>query len=391
MPPQHKKHHIDTHEPEDHQYKARETIDMSEQAFRLGDGNISGYTACGLGILSFLAVLCYLFPSYLTTTDLRQAYDGESLQLVLMIGIWVSLGFAVLTFILGKRRKLGAIGATFSIIALALGGYTVPVEAVNPKPLSLGLDWLILALIASVVIFTFLEKIFPKYKEQAILRPEWKLDLWYFCFNHLLVAVLLLVGNYFVVTVFHWAANAQLQNALQSLPLLAQVVIIILCADFVLYWSHRFFHEVPRLWKVHAVHHSVEHMDWLAGSRNHIMQTIVDRSIAMVPLYLLGPDKAALDIYVTFAALQAVIVHSNISIPFGPLKYILVTPQYHHWHHSTDKPAIDTNYSVHLPLYDKLFGTYHMPVEYWPKEYGTTHRLPRTFWGQLVYPFKSQK
>ncbi|MGH1438883.1 MAG: hypothetical protein ACRBBR_02130, partial [Cellvibrionaceae bacterium] len=228
-----------------HQYEERQTIDMSDREFKMGDGNISGYIACSLGILSFLAVLCYLFPTYLTTTDLRQAYDGETLKVVLMIGIWASFGFALLTFILGKRRRLGAIGALFSAVALFLGGYNVPVEAVKPSPLSLGLDWLILALIASVVIFTFLEKIFPKYKEQAILRPEWKLDLWYFCFNHLLIAVLLLIGNYFVVTVFHWAANADLQNALQSLPLLAQVVIIILCADFVLYWSHRFFHEVP--------------------------------------------------------------------------------------------------------------------------------------------------
>jgi lathosterol oxidase len=238
------------------------------------------------------------------------------------------------------------------------------------------------------MIFTFLEKIVPKYKEQAVLRPEWQLDLVYFCFNHLMIAFLLLIANYFVVTVFGWAASDSLQDSLQSMPVIIQVILLIICADFVLYWSHRLFHEVPRLWKIHAVHHSVEYMDWLAGSRNHIIQTIVDRSIAMIPLYVLGPDKAALDIYVTFAALQAVIVHANVSIPFGPLKYLIVTPQYHHWHHSTDKPAIDTNYAVHLPLFDKLFATYHMPIEHWPAEYGTTKRLPRTFLKQLLYPFQ---
>jgi sterol desaturase/sphingolipid hydroxylase (fatty acid hydroxylase superfamily) len=375
-------------QPKTYKYEERQTMDMSDRAFRIGDGNISGYISCTLGILSFLAVLCYLFPTYLTTAELREAYDGETLKTILMVGIWASFGFALLTFILGKRRRLGAIGAVLSSLSLLLGGYNIPVENVDTSPLSLGLDWLILSLLVSVIIFTFLEKIFPKYKAQAILRPEWKLDLWYFCFNHLLIAVLLLVGNHFVATVFGWAANSNLQQTLQNLPLLAQVVIIVFCADLVLYWSHRLFHETPKLWNIHAVHHSVEHMDWLAGSRNHIVQTIVDRSIAMVPLYLLGPDKAALDIYVTFAALQAVIVHSNINLPFGLLKYILVTPQYHHWHHSSDAPAIDTNYAVHLPLYDKLFGTYHMPVEHWPKDYGTTHRLPRTFWGQLIYPFK---
>ena len=378
-------------QPESHNYQPRTIKNMSTRVFRLGEGKISGYIACGLGALNLLAVLCYLFPSYLTTTELRQAYNAESLQTVLMVSIWLSLGFGLLTFVLSKRRQLGAMGIVLTCIALLLGGYTIPVGPVEAKPLSLGLDWLILTLLASVMIFTFLEKVVPKYKEQAILRPEWQLDLGYFCFNHLLIAVLLLISNYFVVTVFAWAANTDLQLFLQNLPIVAQVIIIILCADFVLYWSHRLFHETPKLWPIHAVHHSVEHMDWLAGSRNHIVQTIIDRSLAMVPLYLLGPDKAALDIYVTFAALQAVIVHANVNIPFGPLKYLIVTPQYHHWHHSTDKPAIDTNYAVHTPLYDRLFGTYHMPTEHWPEKYGTTKRLPRTFWGQLVYPFKNSE
>ncbi len=371
-----------------YQYQPRVTEDMSDQAFRFGEGKISGYTAIALGSLSVLAVLCYLFPSYLTTADLRAAYDGQVLQLILMIVIWSAFGFALLTFCLAKKRRLGAIGATLAGIAILMGGYKVPVTEVEASGFSLGLDWLILSLLASVVIFTFLEKIFPKYKEQAILRPEWKLDLWYFCFNHLLIAVLLLIGNYFVATVFGWAVSYDLQQALQALPIPVQVILLILCADFVLYWSHRCFHEVPKLWGFHAVHHSVEHMDWLAGSRNHVVQTIVDRSVAMVPLYLFGPDKAALDIYVTFAALQAVIVHSNLGIPWGPLKYLIVTPQYHHWHHSSDQPAIDTNYAVHLPLYDRLFGTYHMPTEHWPEKYGTTKPLPRSFFGQLIYPFK---
>jgi sterol desaturase/sphingolipid hydroxylase (fatty acid hydroxylase superfamily) len=52
-----------------------------------------------------------------------------------------------------------------------------------------------------------------------------------------------------------------------------------------------------------------------------------------------------------------------------------------------DKPAIDTNYAAHLPLLDWMFGSYHMPDEHWPKEYGTLKRLPRTFLRQLVYPF----
>lgn len=371
-----------------HEYRPRQVPDMSEHQFRFGEGRISGYAACGLGILSFLAVLCYKYPSYLTTADLRAVYDAQLLRSVLMVAMWGSLGFSLIAFMFSRYRHLGALGVLFTLAGFALGGYRIETGAVSTVRLSLGLDWLILTLLGSVMIFTFLEKIIPKYREQAILRPEWPLDLFYFCFNHLLIAVLLLIANYFVITVFGWAQEGALQSFMHSLPIAGQFIVLVLCADFVLYWSHRIFHEKNSLWRFHAVHHSVEHMDWLAGSRNHIVQTIVDRSLAMVPLYILGPDKIALDYYVLFAALQAVIVHANVGIPFGPIKYLLVTPQYHHWHHSTDRPAIDTNYSVHTPLFDKLFGTYHMPVQHWPEQYGTTRRLPRTFVGQLLYPFK---
>ena len=90
----------------------------------------------------------------------------------------------------------------------------------------------------------------------------------------------------------------------------------------------------------------------------------------------------------TFAALQAIVIHSNLNIPWGPFKYLLVTPQFHHWHHSSEKPAIGTNYSAHTVLFDRLFGTYHFPKGLWPAEYGTTKKLPGSYLGQLFYPFR---
>jgi sterol desaturase/sphingolipid hydroxylase (fatty acid hydroxylase superfamily) len=376
-------------EEEQHVYEERDIQDMAEKSFRPGDGRISGYISCFLGIMSFLAVLCFQFPSYLTTQDLRNVYDPDTLQLLLKIAMWTALAFGFLTFALGKRKRMGAVGVLFVALAYACGGYTVEKGAVDPKNVSLGLDWMLLDFLGSALLFIFIEKLIPKYKEQAVLRPEWRVDLLYFGINHLLLGILLLIGNNFAPAFFGWAVNASVQSFMQTSPLWVQVIILIFAADLVLYWSHRLFHEVPWLWHFHAVHHSVEHMDWLAGSRNHIVQTIVDRSLAMIPLYLLGPDKNALDLYVTFAALQAVFVHANVGIPTGPLKYIFATPQFHHWHHSSDEPAIDTNYAVHLPLYDMIFGTYHMPYEHWPKDYGTTKRLPRGFFAQLIYPFKN--
>lgn len=370
------------------EYKERETEDMSHRGFRFGQGKISGALAYSLGIMSLLAVLCFKYPTYFTTAELRAAYDTDFLREVLKWGIYAALLSTVIAFVIGKYRKLAGFGVLFTVGALMLGGHEVQTGEVRDVPISFGVDWLVLAFVASAILFIFLEKVFPKYREQAILRPEWRLDLFYFGFNHLMITVLLLVGNYFVVTVFGWAVSDTFQAWLQSTPIWAQVIILLLCADFVLYWSHRTFHEHPKLWKIHAVHHSVEHMDWMAGSRNHVVQMFVDRCLALVPLYLLGASKEALDIYVGIAAFQAVYVHSNVHIPVGPLKYIFCTPQYHHWHHSSEQPAIDTNYAVHLPLYDMIFGTYHMPGKHWPAEYGTVNPLPRTFLGQLKYPFQ---
>lgn len=374
----------------DYEYKERQVEPRPDKEFRFRNGRIPGYTSIFLGGLSLAAVLAYLFPAYLTTTDLRAVYDAEALQELLKYGMWFSLFFGFGTFLINRRKRLGATGIAMTLIAFGLGGYNVPVGPVDPKPLSLGVDWLILAFLGSTLIFTTLEKLFPKYRDQVILRDEWGLDFFYFCLNHLLISAVLLFGNY-LVSSFHWAANSDLQGLILSLPLLIQVLILILCADFVLYWEHRVFHEVRRLWPFHAVHHSVETMDWLAGSRSHVVQIFIERSLVMLALYMIGASQSALDIYVTFAALQAIIIHSNLNIPWGPLKYLLVTPQFHHWHHSSEKPAIDTNYSAHTPLFDHLFGTYHLPWEHWPAEYGTTKKLPSSYLGQLFYPFRAQK
>ncbi len=369
-----------------YQYRKRKVTPQPEREFKVGNGRISGYGSLFLGGLSLAAVFAYRYPSYLTTTELRAAYDAVFLQEVLKYSMWFSLFLGIITFLINRKKRLGTSGIFLTLFAFALGGYNLPTGSVEAKPLSLGMDWLILAFLGSTLIFTALEKIFPKYKKQLILRDEWGLDFFYFCINHLLISAILLVGN-FLVAQSQWFMNSDLHNFIQSLPLVIQVLVLLICADFVLYWEHRIYHDIPRLWPFHAVHHSVETLDWLAGSRAHISQVFIERSVVMVSLYLVGASQAALDLYVTFAALQAIAIHSNLGFSWGFLKYLIVTPQYHHWHHSSEQPAIDTNYAAHTPLFDRLFGTYHMPTKHWPAEYGTTKRLPRDFVGQLLYPF----
>ncbi len=375
--------------PAAYRYGERDVGDLSAHALRPGEGRITGGIAFILGVGSFLGVMCFHYPEIFTTRELREVYDVPMLRNVLMVSMYVALGTGIFSFIRRRGRgPLGAIGVAFTIGAFLAGGYRVPVGAVHQVGPGIGVDWMVLDLLKSTIIFIFLEKMWPKYPEQPILRPEWQLDLGYFAVNHLLIGVLLIIANGFAPSVFGWATNDDVQRFVSGLWLPAQVLLLVFCADFVQYWVHRAYHEIPWLWGLHAVHHSAEHIDWLAGSRTHVVQTLFDRSLVFVPLYLLGPDREALNIYVVIVAFQAVLIHSNLSWNFGPLRYLMVTPQFHHWHHSKDKPAIDTNYAAHLPVLDMMFRSYHLPDGHWPKHYGTLKRLPRTFFGQLLYPFQ---
>lgn len=378
-------------EKDGYHYGPRTMRDMSAHAMRVGQGRISSTLTATLGILSFFGVLCFRFPEYLTTPDLREVYDVDLLRLILKSAMWTTVFLGLLCFLRGKRRVLASVGLVSVAMAWVLGGYGIEARAVTPTPVFAGVDWMVLDLFGSAALFIFIEKILPKYPEQVILRPEWRMDLLYFVVNHLLVGLFLLIGNGFAPLAFGWATNDGLQHWMQSLALPWQILILVLCADFVQYWVHRMFHEVPVLWRFHAVHHCTEHMDWLAGSRTHILQTIADRSLVMVPLYLLGPSLDALNFYVAIAAFQAVFVHANFGMRFGPLRFLVVTPQFHHWHHSKDDPAIDTNYAVHTPIYDLLFRSFHLPKDHWPKEYGTVSPLPKTYFGQMAYPFRREK
>jgi sterol desaturase/sphingolipid hydroxylase (fatty acid hydroxylase superfamily) len=368
-------------------YPERQIGQMSDRFFAIGQGRISGYVSSFLGIMNLLGMLAFKFPTWFTTADLRYEYNIDVLRLTLQACLVASLTFGTLTFVIGRRRVMGTIGIVATLTAIAIGGFAPePGPVLRENAPSLGLDWLVLDLLGSAIVFVSIEKVWPRYVEQAVLRPYWKLDLAFFAMNHLTIGLLLFVGNHFAPAFFGWAVNQQLQDAMRSLPVAAQAVILVLAADFVQYWVHRSFHEVPFLWRFHAVHHSTLYMDWLAGSRTHFLEVLADRTLVLVPLWLLGPDEAALNVYVVIAGFQAVFIHANFGMDFGVLKQFVATPQFHHWHHSSEQPAIDTNYGVHVTLYDRLFGTYHLPSDKWPAHYGTVSPIPDSLPGQLLYP-----
>jgi len=173
-----------------------------------------------------------------------------------------------------------------------------------------------------------------------------------------------------------------------SWPLVAQLVPALIIGEFLMYWVHRLAHEWDFLWRFHAVHHSSESIDWLAGSRLHLVDVLATRSGVLVPLFLLGFEQRALEAYLVFVSFHAVFIHANLRFSLRALEPFLVTPRFHHWHHSSAPEARDCNFAVHLPWLDRLFGSRHLPREAWPVGYGIAGRpVPPGWLDQTLYPF----
>jgi sterol desaturase/sphingolipid hydroxylase (fatty acid hydroxylase superfamily) len=358
---------------------------------RLGGGKLSSVVALALGFLALLAVLAFHFPQYLTTPDLRHKYSVDLLRQMLLVALLVAGGMSLGNLVLGRLRNLNLVAFAFVLAATALGGSRVPVGNFPDHTPYIGLDWFILDLLGSTLVFVVIEKLFPLYKGQTLFRAEWQTDLKHFAVNHFIVGVALLTVNFLLHHLFGWLVSGQFQQAVQHLPFVPQLLLCVLVADLAQYWTHRAYHEVPFLWRFHAVHHSVKTMDWLAGSRQHMLELVATRVCVLAPLYILGFSEAVMNGYILIVGFQAVFNHANVHLPWGPLKYLIVTPDFHHWHHASDEEAIDRNYAAHYAFLDHLFGTAVKSPKAFPEKYGVVgDYMPDGFVRQQMFPFRGR-
>jgi sterol desaturase/sphingolipid hydroxylase (fatty acid hydroxylase superfamily) len=132
-----------------------------------------------------------------------------------------------------------------------------------------------------------------------------------------------------------------------------------LLSDVVIYWAHRLQHRVGFLWRFHAVHHSAEHLDWLAAHREHPLDGLYTQLLLNLPLIASGSSLKAVSGVLVFRSVWAVFIHSNVRIPLGPLGWLFGAPQLHHWHHEQSRTT--SNYGNLAPWTDLLFGTHRCP------------------------------
>jgi sterol desaturase/sphingolipid hydroxylase (fatty acid hydroxylase superfamily) len=178
------------------------------------------------------------------------------------------------------------------------------------------------------------------------------------------------------------------QEAVAAQPIWLAFIEILIMADLGFYAVHRAFHRFPLLWRFHAIHHSIEEMDFLAGNRVHPIDQILTRGATMLPMFLMGFSSEAILLFVVVYEWHSVLLNANVKLNFGPSKWLVASPEFHHWHHANSPEAFDKNFAGQFSLLDRIFGTLHMPQGVRPRNFGIDDPVPTSYEMQILYPFR---
>jgi sterol desaturase/sphingolipid hydroxylase (fatty acid hydroxylase superfamily) len=257
-----------------------------------------------------------------------------------------------------------------------------------PIGISLALD--LGALFVVPVLFVLVvpfEKLFPRHRSQKVRRPHAGLDVSYALASPVMQTIGIAVAVVVGLASLAWIPGLLIRPLVAMVPPAIMPFVGIALFDMAIYWIHRWSHEVPALWRFHAVHHSTEHLDWVSGFRNHPF----DGAIVAPPFFFLiaaGYDATFTGVLAAIQLALGLFLHANVRWRLRPLHRLVITPEFHHWHHANETDAHNSNYSVFLPLWDIVFGTYYMPRNKRPLRYGVDDDMPMTMAGQLRFPFR---
>ncbi|PCI98020.1 MAG: hypothetical protein COB15_06720 [Flavobacteriales bacterium] len=240
-----------------------------------------------------------------------------------------------------------------------------------------------LSLLFLILIFVPMEKIFPAKAKQKLFRLNWFLDFTFFLGQYLLWSGLVL----WALNIFNNSLTSVIPNSFQTLiqsqPIILQSFEALIFSDLLIYWGHRLQHKVDFLWRFHKVHHSVEHLDWLAAHREHPIDSIYTIGLINLPAFIMGFPLETIAGVIAFRGIWAIYIHSNVRLPIGPIKMLIGAPELHHWHHSLER---DTgNYANISPIMDLIFRTYVCPNKE-PEKFGIKEKVPKNYLGQMVEP-----
>jgi sterol desaturase/sphingolipid hydroxylase (fatty acid hydroxylase superfamily) len=243
--------------------------------------------------------------------------------------------------------------------------------------------------LATAALVTALESAFPHRSEWRPPGGEVKTDLTFMVVVQL--AFPPLMGFLFAYALISPAAALDLPISAiwpHSWPIWIQAILMILVVDFLRYWLHRAAHEHDTLWRLHAVHHSVQQLYWLNTARFHPLEKALQMSLDSLPFLLMQVDARVLALYYVAYATNGFFQHCNIRLRYGPLNYIVGSAETHRWHHSRLPGESNANYGNTVIVWDVLFGTLYLPKEREVAELGLQDaEYPKSFLSLMGAPF----
>ena len=241
-------------------------------------------------------------------------------------------------------------------------------------------------------VFAPLERLFPLHR-QKLFRRQAAVDIGYYFINGLVPGLILGAPMSIVAYLSHRLMPGIVVGTIAAWPMWARACAAMVVGEVGYYWAHRLSHEIPFLWRFHAVHHRAEEIDYLVSSRAHPVDFVWSRIGLLTPLFALGlvnpmrfTDGVIPAIVLLAGSFWGYFIHANLRWRLGPFEQLLATPGFHHWHH-THGLQRNCNYSTMLPWVDRIFGTLHLPTT-WPARYGIPEPMPETLVGQLIQPLR---
>ncbi len=179
-----------------------------------------------------------------------------------------------------------------------------------------------------------------------------------------------------------------------TLPLWLQVLFAVLIADVGITLAHYTSHKFRLLWRFHAVHHSIKRLYGFNGLMKHPLHQAFETFVGTTPLLLLGIPQDVLMLLVVAVVLQLLLQHSNVAYFTGPFKYLWSVNAIHRFHHLNTAKEGDVNFGLFTTMVDHLLGTFYYDnkrkISVSDLGISSQPKYPKTYWQQLLAPFKQK-
>lgn len=183
-------------------------------------------------------------------------------------------------------------------------------------------------------------------------------------------AILLLISGIVLTVVLRITPVALAEAAVKSrfgilnrawIPWAVRFALTLAVLDLVTYATHRAFHSVYFLWRVHEVHHSDPDYDVSTAGRFHPVEVVAVQGAHLAAILLLAPPPLAVLAAGLLTSAQNLFTHANASLPNRAdaiLRTVFITPSLHRLHHSDQVADQIRNLGQTFTFWDRLFGTY---------------------------------